>query len=137
MNKYWNLLIIAGILVGIATACQDNPYKQGEILYNGFCANCHMEDGIGLVGNIPPLVDSDFLVKHKGQVACVIRYGLSDTIEVNGIKYWQPMAGIPQLSEIEITNIINYINSSWGNANGFYPLDSVMNDLKSCPEVKK
>lgn len=128
---------IASLLVGYAlfcfcTACQSNPYKHGEILYQNFCMNCHMEDGTGLVGNIPPLAGADFLVKSKEQLPCIIRYGIQDTLVVNGIAYTAPMEGIPQLTDIEITNIINYINHSWGNDNGFTKPTDVAQYLKAC-----
>ena len=67
-------------------------------------------------------------------VPCIIRYGLADTIQVNGKDYWQPMTGIAHLTDIEISNIINYINEAWGNDLGFYPPDKVKETLTVCPE---
>lgn len=113
-------------------SCERKPYRQGEILYQNFCANCHMDDGSGLAGNIPPLAGADFVRQNQDQMACIIRYGLEGGVVVNGIAYQNPMAGIPQLSEFEIANIINYINQAWGNDYGYLPLKNVRESLEGC-----
>lgn len=95
-------------------ACNTNPYWQGELLYNANCANCHMEDGSGLGKNIPPLAGADYLTNNRTQLGCIIRYGIQDTIVVNGVTYNQAMAGI-KLEDVEIANILNYVFHAWGN----------------------
>lgn len=112
--------------------CNQKPYAHGKIMYENFCVNCHMEDGSGLIGNIPPLAGADYLTKHADQLACVIRYGLEGEITVNGKKYSAPMAGVPQLTDVEIANIINYINHEWGNDNGYTTITQVQDQLKNC-----
>ena len=126
------LLITTFMLIG--NSCQDQPYKQGAILYSNFCANCHMEDGSGLIGNIPPLAGADYIKQDPLSIACITRKGITDTIFVNGEQYQTPMAAIPQLSEFEITNIINYINHSWGNDYGVVKLADVRERLENCPK---
>jgi hypothetical protein len=43
------------------------------------------------------------------------------------------MVGIPQLSDFEITNVINYINSAWGNDYGYTKITEVQEALETCP----
>jgi mono/diheme cytochrome c family protein len=124
--------IISLFIIASIYSCDENPYKQGAILYENFCASCHMDDGSGLLGNIPPLAQSDYLVKHQEELACIIRYGQQGEIVVNGKKYNNPMPGIPQLTDFEIANIINYINHAWGNDLGFYQIDEVRANLEQC-----
>ncbi|MCB9040325.1 MAG: cytochrome c [Lewinellaceae bacterium] len=112
--------------------CERKPHRQGEILYQNFCANCHMDDGSGLAGNIPPLAQSDYVAQNQGRLACIIRYGMEGEVVVNGKMYLNPMAGIPQLSEFEIANIINFINQAWGNDYGYLPLKAVREGLEGC-----
>lgn len=115
-------------------ACERHPHQQGEILYTNFCVNCHMEDGTGLEGLIPPLANADFIQKYPAEVACIIRYGTADSLLVNGMAYANPMPGFPQLTDFEIANIINYMNQAWGNDFGFLRFDEVEKGLKACAD---
>jgi len=101
-------------------------------MYENFCVNCHMEDGSGLGGNIPPLAKADYLTTHADQLACIIRHGISEKLVVNGKEYSTPMAGVPQLTDVEIANIINYINHEWGNNNGYTTIKQVQAQLEKC-----
>ncbi len=112
--------------------CERKPYRQGEILYQNFCANCHMDDGTGLAGNIPPLARADYVRQNQERLACIIRYGIEEEIVVNGKTYSNPMAAIPELSEFEIANIINYINQAWGNDYGYMPVKEIRKRLEEC-----
>lgn len=131
----WITLMLLFFLTGW-TSCSNNAFKQGEILYTNFCANCHMSDGSGLGGNIPPLAGSDYVKNAPVNMACIIRYGISDSIIVNGKTYGQPMAGVPALSDFEIANIINYINHSWGNDFGYVQIGEVQKALNNCMNEK-
>ncbi len=92
-----------------------------------------MEDGSGLGQLIPPLAGADYLREHNLETACIIRYGLVDSIVVNGKQYGeQPMAGIKELSDFQIINIMNYINQAWGNDYGFVKLADVRDQLSTC-----
>ena len=91
-----------------------------------------MEDGTGLKGIMPPLAGADYVEEDPLRMACIIRYGMEGRIEVNGITYDEPMAGIRELSDFEITNIINYINHAWDNDYGFVRIDEVRERLDEC-----
>ena len=109
-----------------------NPYKQGKESFKIVCADCHGEDGLGLRDLVPPLAKSDYLQKNFGQFPCLSRKGLADTIVVNGKKYWQPMPK-QELTDIQITNIMNYMAHAWGNNLPEVHLTTVQRVLKdSC-----
>jgi hypothetical protein len=91
-----------------------------------------MPDGVGLESLIPTLVQADYLRENPLKTACIVRYGLQDSIVVNGKKYDQEMPAIPTLSDFEITNIMNYIYSSWGNDIPYVTLQEVKRTLDSC-----
>ena len=95
-----------------------------------------MEQGQGLGQLIPPLAQSDYLIAHHGDLACIIRNGLEGEIVVNGKSYNQPMAGISEeeISDVEMTNIINYISNNWGNELGSTTLKAVQQQLDNCKE---
>ncbi|MEM9983338.1 MAG: cytochrome c, partial [Bacteroidota bacterium] len=86
--------------------------EQGAVLYEVHCQSCHLEEGDGLRGIIPPLAKADYLQQHQSQLACLIRYGLQDTILVNGKQYRQAMPANETLTDTQISNIINYINTA-------------------------
>lgn len=116
----------------ILFACRQNPWRDGEWLYEKNCASCHGAAGQGLGELIPPLAGADYLQTHRAQLPCIVRYGLQDSITVNGRPFAQPMAGVPHLSDIEITNLLNYVNHQWGNAGETYTLKEVRDLLESC-----
>lgn len=91
-----------------------------------------MENGQGLRGVIPPLANADYIKNNPVGIACAIRKGLEGEIVVNDTTYHQPMAAIPQLNDVEITNIINYICQAWGNDCGVVKLEAVKQALKNC-----
>jgi mono/diheme cytochrome c family protein len=128
------LLVFILIFITFSNNCQSNPYAQSEGLYNHYCANCHMEDGTGLKGLIPPLKGADYLQADPLRAACIIRYGMNSPVTVNDTTYTQPMPAIPEreLSDFEITNILNYINQAWGNDFGYVQYESVKKKLESC-----
>jgi mono/diheme cytochrome c family protein len=124
-------------LVLLFWACDQYPYEQGKILYTNFCENCHMADGSGLKGLIPPLAGADFLKHSPEAVPCIIRGGYKGEMTVNGVVYNTEMAGIEKLSDFEITNIINYVHTSWGNDLPIVHLKQVQEWLKPCENVVK
>ena len=114
-------------------SCKETPYTHGKILYENFCESCHMADGSGSEGVIPPLAGADYVRDNQSKLACIIRKGQKGKVIVNGREYNQEMAGIPQLSDFEITNVINYINSAWGNDFGYMKITEVRKELEECP----
>ncbi|MDO8366886.1 MAG: hypothetical protein Q7T20_08830, partial [Saprospiraceae bacterium] len=62
-----------------------------------------------------PLKGSDYLAANRDQLACMIRYGLKDTIVVNGKIYAEQMVGNDKLNDIQIANVVNFVLQSWGN----------------------
>ena len=92
-----------------------------------------MEDGKGLRGLIPPLSNSDFLINYKEQIPCIIKNGINGEIIVNDTTYNTEMTGIPELSDVQINNIINYINHAWNNELKESNIREVKESLENCP----
>lgn len=90
-------------------------FTSGKKLYKQRCQNCHMEDGSGLGTLIPPLKNSDYLFNNISGVVRSIKYGLKGPIVVNGVKYNQPMPANPNLTNVEILELMTYITNAWDN----------------------
>jgi cytochrome c551 len=128
------IAFILGCLLALwQTRCQLNQHHEGQLLYKTHCANCHGEDGLGLGLLIPAVAGSDYLVPNRDQLACMIRYGLADTIVVNGQEYGgQPMPANAKLNAIQITNVLNYIGQNWGNTVAPFQLKEIEKALETC-----
>ncbi|MFA6944826.1 MAG: cytochrome c [Pedobacter sp.] len=107
-------------------------YVNGKGLYEKNCQNCHGADGKGLGTLYPPLTDSTFLIRNKSKLACIIRKGQNETIQINNISYQGSMPGNETLADIDIAQLIVYITNSFGNKQGFYDSSQVTKDLLSC-----
>lgn len=88
--------------------------QRGSELYEEFCMQCHLPDGKGTDGVIPPLADSDWLKNKRKESIHAVKYGQSGPIVVNGKKYNGTMAPMG-LTDKEVADVMNYIMNSWGN----------------------
>ena len=106
-------LIILLSTSSLAQQSSGDSYMRGQMLYVDFCVRCHLPDGTGETGLIPPLANADFLQDIQATVQS-IKYGLHGPITVNGVIYNNTMAPMG-LENDEIADVTNYILNSWGN----------------------
>jgi mono/diheme cytochrome c family protein len=132
MRRFLIFLLVLPLF--FQTACQSQEelkqekyFVEGYQLYTEHCANCHQTDGKGLEALYPPINGSDYL-KNKEKIICLIRYGQSDTILVNGRKFNRPMPGNPQLTDIDVAEITTYIYNKWGD-------ETVITDVKETSKI--
>jgi len=97
----------------LAQQSSGDSYMRGQMLYVDFCVRCHLPDGTGETGLIPPLANADFLQDIQATVQS-IKYGTHGPITVNGVIYNNTMAPMG-LENDEIADVTNYILNSWGN----------------------
>jgi len=124
------VLFFVGLLVGNLFVFRVK--EQGQVLYETHCSGCHMEQGQGLAQLIPPISKSDWIANNADKLACIIRYGQQGAIIVNGINYNQPMPANPNLTDIELHNLINYIVRNFGNQTAKRSLGQIQQDLNNC-----
>jgi mono/diheme cytochrome c family protein len=98
---------------------QDNSLaqsmKRGEEVFNATCKVCHMENGQGQPGIYPPLANSDFLAKDAKRAIGIVLNGLNGEIIVNGKIYNLDMPAQKQLTDQQVTDVLNFVRNSWGN----------------------
>lgn len=104
---------------------------EGILVYKNNCANCHQNKGEGLAALYPPLAGSDYLV-NKNSVICLIRYGQKGPIVVNGKPYNRPMPAQPQLSDLEVAELVTYIYNEWGGQKKLIGVKEVTPILDTC-----
>ena len=133
----FGLLLTACCLLLLSCGKTSSPkfkqyYVQGEKLYQKYCSNCHQSNGSGLGRVYPPLNRSDFMEKNFEEVICLIRYGKSGSLMVNGVEFNQPMSGIPTLSDLEIAEIATYIYNTWEHERGIVEVKEAEKILDTC-----
>ena len=98
----------------------DADTSAGEKIFNANCAACHQTTGQGVPGAFPPLVGhAPELANAKGgreYMENLLLYGLQGEINVSGQAYNGVMAAWSQFSDDELASVLNYVLSSWGNA---------------------
>lgn len=73
-----------------------------------------MVNGEGIPTIYPPLAKSDYLMADKERSIQQILEGASGEMVVNGITYNNQMVAF-QLSDQEISDVLNYVRNTWGN----------------------
>lgn len=102
---------------GEAVAVDQALLTKGQTVFSTNCAGCHQANGAGVPGAFPPLAGNPNLADAEHVVKTVI-HGLASGVEVNGVKYTQPMPAFGQLSDEEVAAVATYIRNSWGNKFG-------------------
>ncbi|MDX2285420.1 MAG: cytochrome c [Bacteroidia bacterium] len=112
----------------------DGGNTAGRKLYERECQSCHLENGQGLRGWIPPVAGADYVQERGAELACLIVHGISDTLTVNGRRYAQPMPGVQKpLTPNEIAALINYLKTAWGKQGAPVSAPDVARALEQCP----
>jgi len=122
------LLLIFLSTSSLAQQSLEDSYERGQMIYVDFCLRCHLSDGTGESGVIPPLAKADFLQDVKATVHS-IKYGIHGPIIVNGVKYNGSMAPMG-LENDEIADITNYILNSWGNKSDEIVTEAYVHEIK-------
>ncbi|MBK0384004.1 c-type cytochrome [Pedobacter sp. SD-b] len=104
-------------------------YSDGLDVYKIHCQNCHMDDGKGLAGLIPPLTDTTFLKLNRKMLASYIVYGLEDTIKIHCIEYEGKMPAEKHLASIDLAKLLTYVTNSFGNKQGIFDVKEVEKNL--------
>ncbi len=117
-NEDWNF---------IAT---DDDLISGQKLYTTHCAACHRPDGKGNTGQIPPLTESEWVSGDRSRLIDVMLQGISTPITVNGIMYEGEMPAYGNLRDDEISDILNFIRTEFGDTAGNIIAADVMHQRK-------
>lgn len=101
----------------MAAAAPKTPADLGKIVFTKNCQLCHQANGMGVPGQFPPLVASEWVTGPDHRLTMILLKGLSGPFAVQGATYngamppWEKVLGDEQ-----IANVLTYIRSAWGNA---------------------
>lgn len=104
---------------------------EGARLYTQYCLTCHGPEGKGAEGLIPPLAGTSWVTGDKGRLIRVTLFGISEEIEVEGIKYQQEMPAFEHLDDEELAEILTFIRNSFGNQSSAVIAGEILEERKS------
>ena len=88
---------------------------DGKQVFAAKCVACHQGTGLGVAGVFPPLVGSEWVLGDEKILANILLHGVNGEMEVKGVVYKGAMPAWKTLNDDELTAVINYIRSDWGN----------------------
>ncbi|MFN3562551.1 MAG: c-type cytochrome [Chloroherpetonaceae bacterium] len=91
-------------------------FKVGEKVYRQRCVSCHQENGQGVEGAYPPLVQSNWVTGNPDRLVSILLYGINGNLTVNGKVYNGNMPAWETLTDEQIAGVATYIRNSWGNS---------------------
>jgi len=101
-------------------AVAPDPKVIGKRLFSQNCAVCHQGTGMGVAGQFPPLVGSEWVVGGAwvgdNHLVKVLLAGMQGPVQVKGDTYNNAMPAWAQLKDEQIAAVLTYIRSEWGNA---------------------
>ena len=136
MLRYASVLLL---LAALYTGCTSNEGAtlSGEKLYMLQCASCHQGNGKGLPGIYPPLAGSEWVTGDPQRLVLTVLHGLKGPITVKGQTYEGVMpAQGRRLKPEDITAILNFIRTSWGNQADSIALETVQELAVRVPRRK-
>jgi mono/diheme cytochrome c family protein len=94
---------------------QEEFTGKGQEIYNWYCGACHQQDGKGDSGRFPPLAGTDWVTGDERRLINVVLNGLEGPVQVNGETYDNLMPQHSFLSDEQISDVLTFIRSNFGN----------------------
>jgi mono/diheme cytochrome c family protein len=96
-----------------------DPRVVGKRLFTANCVACHQSTGLGVAGQFPTLVGSEWVLTEgwngDNHLVSILLHGLQGPVQVKGATYNGAMPPWKQLKDDQIAAILTYIRSEWGN----------------------
>ena len=94
---------------------QEEFTGKGQEIYNWYCGACHQRDGKGASGRFPPLAGVDWVTGDKKRLIEIVLEGMEGPLDVEGESYNGVMPQHSFLNDEQISDVLNYIRSNFGN----------------------
>ncbi len=108
-----------GAGTGGAAAAPD-PMVLGKRLFAQNCAVCHQQTGLGVPGQFPPLVGSEWVLAQDwhgdNHIVNIVLHGFQGPVTVKGQQFNNVMASWGKvLKDEQIAAVLTYVRNEWGN----------------------
>ncbi|MEM1441085.1 MAG: cytochrome c [Verrucomicrobiota bacterium] len=87
---------------------------DGKKVYNN-CIACHQASGLGIPGQFPPLVGSEWVDGGTSRLGAIMLHGINGPFKVAGQTYNQLMPAWNNLSDDKVAQVITYIRREFGS----------------------
>lgn len=110
---------IADLEARVPRSEADALIVRGKKVYGTYCVACHQPSGLGLPGQFPPLVGSEWaLADGPNRIIRIVLNGLTGPITVKGTEFNNTM--LPwrdQLTDEDIAGVLTFVrsNKEWGH----------------------
>ncbi len=103
---------------GVAVAA--DPMVVGKSVFMRNCAVCHQANGMGVPGQFPPLVGSEWVLAEEwhgdNHIVKIVIHGLQGPVTVKGQPFSNQMAPWGKvLKDEQIAAVLTYVRNEWGN----------------------
>jgi len=88
--------------------------SDGKKVYAN-CIACHQASGLGIPGQFPPLVGSEWVDGGTKRLGAILLHGINGPFKVNGQTYNQLMPAWSTLSDDKIAQVLTYIRIEFGS----------------------
>ncbi len=92
----------------------DKWMGEGKKVYAN-CIACHQASGLGIPGQFPPLVGSEWVDGGTKRLGAILLHGINGPFKVGGQSYNQLMPPWNTLSDEKIAQVITYIRREFGS----------------------
>ncbi|MBX9784976.1 MAG: cytochrome c [Chitinophagaceae bacterium] len=119
MNKFLLIgsITVASVLMSFTITQPNLPasMQRGKKVYDTYCLTCHQMDGAGVPRMNPPLIKTTYVLGDKKKLINIILKGFNESVEINGDYFDNPMPAQPQLTDVQIADVLTYVRNSFGN----------------------
>lgn len=97
-----------------AVAWIDSWTKDGKKVY-GNCIACHQASGLGIPGQFPPLIGSEWVDGGTTRIGAILLHGINGSFKVGGQAYNGLMPAWSTLPDEKIAQVATYVRREFGS----------------------